>query len=90
MEDIDEEIVTGEIDEEDWIEYFKLTTEIAVERMKSARIPCWIETHRRMTWRLAMTIASLPDERWTKKSAKWNPGLSTDQCEDQERDGKNG
>ena len=24
-----------------------------------------------------MRIASLPDERWTKKAAKWNPGLST-------------
>ena len=29
-----------------------------------------------MKWRLAMRIASLPDERWTKKAAKWNPGLS--------------
>ena len=37
----------------------------------------WFETHRRMKWRLAMRIASLPDERWTKKAAKWNPGLST-------------
>ena len=37
----------------------------------------WIETHRRMKWRLAMRIASLPDERWTKKAATWNPGLST-------------
>ena len=24
-----------------------------------------------------MRIVSLPDERWTKKAAKWNPGLST-------------
>ena len=30
-----------------------------------------------MKWRLAMRIASLPDERCAKKAAKWNPGLST-------------
>ena len=30
-----------------------------------------------MKWPLAMRIASLPDERWTKKAATWNPGLST-------------
>ena len=33
----------------------------------------WIETHRRMKWRLAIRIASLPDERWTKKAATWDP-----------------
>ena len=45
--------------------------------MKAVKIPCWIETHRRMKWRLTIKIASMPDERWTKKTAKWNPGLST-------------
>ena len=30
-----------------------------------------------MKWRLAIRIASLPDERWRKKVAKWKPGLST-------------
>ena len=29
-----------------------------------------------MKWRLAMRIASHPDERWAKKAAEWNPGLS--------------
>ena len=77
MEDTDDEIDTGEVDEEDWIEYMKRSTAGAVERIKAAKISCWIETHRRMKWRLAMRIASLPDERWTKKAAKWNPGLST-------------
>ena len=45
--------------------------------MKEAKIPCWVETHRRMKWRLAMRIASLLNERWAKKAAEWNPGLST-------------
>ena len=44
--------------------------------MKAAKIPCWIGTHRGMKWRLAMRIASLPNERWAKKAAKWNPRLS--------------
>ena len=55
MKDSDEEIDTVEIEEE-------RTTAIAIERMKAAKIPCWIETHRRKKWRLAMRIASLPDE----------------------------
>ena len=55
----------------------KRSTDIAVESMKTAKIPCWIDTRRRMKWRLAIRIASLPDERRTKKAAKWNPGLST-------------
>ena len=75
MKDSDEEIDTVEIEKEECIEYLKRSTATAVERMKAAKIPCWIETHRRMKWRLAVTIASLQDERWTK--SKWNPGLST-------------
>ena len=39
-------------------------------------IPCWIVTHKKMKWRLAMMIASHPETRWSKKVAKWNPGLS--------------
>ena len=74
MEDTDEEIDTGEIDEEDWIEYMERSTATAIDRMKADKIPCWIG---RMKWRLAMRIATLPDERWTKKAAKWKPGLST-------------
>ena len=68
---------TSEIEEDDWIEYMKRSTATAVERMKAAKIPCWIEMHRRMKWRLAMRTASLPDERWAKKAAKWTPSLST-------------
>ena len=76
MKDTGEEIDTGGIDEDDWIEYSKRSTYIAVERMRTAKIPCWIETHRRMKWRVAMRLASLPDERWAKRAAEWNPGLS--------------
>ena len=69
MTDTDEEIDTAEIGEE-WIEYVKRSTAISIERMKAANIPCWIEAHSRMKWRLAMRIASLPDERWAKKAAE--------------------
>ena len=72
--DVDEEIDTAEIEEEDGIEYTKRST--ASERMKAVKIKFWMETHRRMKWRLTMRIASLPDERWTKKAAEWNPNLS--------------
>ena len=63
MNDTDEEIDTAEIEEEDWIDYMKRSTDEAMERTKTAKIQCWIKTHRRMNWRLAMRIASLPEER---------------------------
>ena len=39
MNDIDEEIDTAEIAEEDWIEYMKRSIEEAMERMKTAKNP---------------------------------------------------
>ena len=72
MKDTDEEMDTAEIEEEDWVEYMKRSTATPVERLKADKIPCWIETHRRLKWRLAVRIASEPDERWTEKAAEWN------------------
>ena len=54
----------------------KRSTDEAMERMKTAKIQCWIKTHRRMKRRFAMRIASLPDERWVVKAAGWNPELN--------------
>ena len=67
QEDIDEAIDTTE-KEEDWIEYIKRSTKKAEEYMKKMKIHCWVETHRRLKWRMASRIASLPEERWTRKN----------------------
>ena len=48
MNDTDEENDTAEIEEEDWIEYMKRCTDEAMQRMKTAKIQCWINAHRRM------------------------------------------
>ena len=64
-----------EIEEEEWIDYMKRSTKEAAEQMKAA---CWIELQRKMEWRLAMRIVSLPEERWSRKTSEWNPGLNTD------------
>ena len=61
-----------EEEEEEWIEYMKRSTDEVMERMKTAKIQCWIKTHR-----LAMRMASLPEERWVMKAAWWNPEFST-------------
>ena len=66
QEEIDEAIDSTE-KEEYWIEYIKRSTKEAEEHMKKQKIPCWIETHRRLKWRMARRIVSLPEERWTKK-----------------------
>ena len=76
MNDTDEEIDAAEIEEDDWIDYMKRSTDEAIERMKTAKIQCWIKTHRRMKWRLAMRIASVPEEIWVMNAAGWNPELS--------------
>ena len=34
------------IEEEQWIEYVKRSTATAIERMKAAKIQCWIETQK--------------------------------------------
>ena len=78
MNDNDEEIDTAFIEEEeDWIEYVKRSTDEAIEQMKNTKIQCWIKARRRMKWRLAMRIASLPVERWVAKAAGWKPELCT-------------
>ena len=94
-EDTDEEeIVRMDIEDEEWIDYIKRSTKEAAEQMKAAKIPCWIETQRKMEWRMAMRMVSLPEERWSRKASEWNPGLNTDiktnrpVWEDQEKDGK--
>ena len=44
------------------------------KRMNAAKIPSWIETHRRMKWRLGqMRIASLPDERLSTMHKTYRP-----------------
>ena len=47
-DDADAEIGTTSIEEEDWIEYMKRSTEEAIEKMESAKIRCWNKTHKKM------------------------------------------
>ena len=75
-DDADEEIDTTLIEEEDWIEYIKRSTEEAIEKMESAKIRCRNKTRKKMKWKLALRIATSPSERWLKKAAEWNPELS--------------
>ena len=75
--DTDDEIDTTEIEEEEWIEYTRRSTDEAIEKMVNAKIRCWIEAKKRMKWRLALRVASLPSERWIVKVAEWNPELSS-------------
>ena len=43
INDADEEIDTAAIEEEEWIVYMKRS-----DQMSTAKIPCWIETHKSM------------------------------------------
>ena len=75
--DTDDEIVTSEIEEEDWIDDIRRSTDEVIGKMEEAKIRCWIKTHTRMKWRLALRIASLPNERWMVKAVEWNHELSS-------------
>ena len=46
-DDAIEEIDTTVIEEEDWIEYIKRSTEDAMEKMERAKIRCWNRTHKK-------------------------------------------
>ena len=48
-----------------------------MEKMENEKIRCWKMTQRKMKWRLAMGIATSPNERWLIKAAEWNPELSS-------------
>ena len=76
-DDADDGIDTTLIEEKDWIEYMKRSTEEAMEKKESAKIRCWNKIHKRMKWKLALRIATSPSERWLKKAAEWNPDLSS-------------
>ena len=66
--DNDEEIDAAETEEEDWVEYIKRSTNEAMEQMENEKIRCWKMTQRKMKSRLAMRIATSPNERWLIKS----------------------
>ena len=42
-----EEIDTTSVEEEDWIEYIRRSTEEAKEKMESAKNRCWYKTHKK-------------------------------------------
>ena len=77
MNETDEEIDTTAIEEEEWIDYMKRSTDEAIEQMKKTNIRCWIKADKRMKWRLALRIASLLGKRWIVKAAEWKPELSS-------------
>ena len=76
-DDANEEIDTTLIEEEDWIDYMKRSTDEVMEKMESAKIRCWNKTHKKMKWKLALRIATSSRDRWLRKAAEWNPELST-------------
>ena len=74
QEDTEEAIDTTE-KEEDWIEYIERSTKEAEEYIKKMKLPCGIVIHRRLKWRMAKRIVSLPEERWTRTNFDWHLGL---------------
>ena len=76
QEDTAEEIDATE-DEEDWIEYIKRSTNEGEEHLQKHKIPCWIETHRRLKWRMARRIVSLPEKGGPEEFSTGIPDLTT-------------
>ena len=46
-DDLDEEMDTTAIEEEDWIDYIKRSTVDALDKMERAKIRCWNRTHKK-------------------------------------------
>ena len=63
--DDDEQIDAAEIEEEDWVEYMKRSTNEAMVKMENEKVRCWNLTQKKkLKWRMAMRIATSPSERW--------------------------
>ena len=74
QEEADEEIDDTD-NEEDWVTFIKRSTEEAEQHMEKHKLPCWIEVHKRMKWRMARRIVTLHRKRWNKRVFEWQPGL---------------
>ena len=46
-DDLDEEMDTTTIEEEEWIDYTKRSTVDALDKMEHAKIRCWNRTHKK-------------------------------------------
>ena len=84
LTDTDEDVDTAEVEELESIEDIKRSTTDAEERMRAANIPCWIETQRKIKWRLAVRFASHPQSRWTKKQQNGTQDLASGQKQAEE------
>ena len=58
--DTEEEIDTTKIEEEDWIEYTKRSTNDAIEKIGNAKNRCWNKTQQ-MKWRLAAENSNITE-----------------------------
>ena len=65
--DLDDDMDTAEVEEEEWIEYIKRSTRSAEEKMRTASIPCWIEAQRKWSGDWQRESFQTPEERLTEK-----------------------
>ena len=70
--DTDEEIDTDEI-EEDWIEDMKRSTAAAVDQMRTAKNPCWIETHKKNEMEISNANSSITSRKMVQDSSGMEP-----------------
>ena len=66
-DDADEEIDTTVIEEEDWIEYIKRSTEDAMEKGGTRKDSMLEQDPQKMKWKLAQRIVTSPSERWSEQ-----------------------
>ena len=71
-DDNDDEIDTPATEEE-WIEYVNRNRDEAIEKMENAKIRCWMKTHKRMKWWLALRNASLPSGEMDSETCWMEP-----------------
>ena len=68
---------TAVIEEEDWSEYMKRSTDEAIEQMKSTKNPVLDQNSQKNQMETGVENRTATDERWVVKAAEWNPELNT-------------
>ena len=90
----DEEIDAAELEEEDWIEYIKRSTNEAMKKVENEKRRCWNMTQRKNEMEIGdenrfITEWEMVDKRcWMESRTQLKIQEPTEQTEDQHKDGK--
>ena len=62
---------------EPWGEWLKRVTRQAEQQLKRINIETWTQSARKQKWRFISSVANMNHDKWTTKTAFWEPTATT-------------